>query len=844
LPAQIVGRQAALQRLHEAWTHALAARRQTVWVVGEAGVGKTTLIDHLTAELGPIACARGQCVEQYGASEPYLPVLDALAGLSRSDSAVAQLLRTAAPTWLLQLPWLLGESERQALRNELAGAQQERMLREFAEFVDRYTQRQPLLLVTEDLHWSDHATVRLIDHVARRRGPTRLLWLASFRLAEVIAADHPLKSLRHELRLHSLCEEIALDSFSETEVAEYIGRRFPQAGASEAFARALHDRTDGLPLFVTNVLDDLVAQGALKDGTDGISADALAASIPVPESLTGVIEKQLGRLDANQHALLEAASACGVEFRPAVLANTTELSTQQIDDICHGLARAGTWLRHLAVDTLPDGTLESHYAFRHVLYQQILYNRQGELARAKLHRRIAAALERERAAGRAVKAAELALHCERGRDLNAALRHYASAAESALAHYAPMEALHLTTHALGLLGGGDESNERLELELALLAPRAAALTRLYGVTSVEATGAFERIHALCNRLPVTVARAQQTIGLEWALFVRGEYERARALAARLFELAETHGDRALHTAACSLTGAVMVFQGDLLNSRRWLEQGIAASAGLGVELGHARAVVDTEVGMRARLSQPLAHLGLVNQAKAQIEKATRLAASLRQPYARRLVLVLAGFLQVRLQAPGKVLELADELDRLVAEHSMAQAEGPARWLRGWATAHLGDPQTGHALVMQGYEHDTRLGMQRGRSGVLGYAAEALTLAGHWSEARDQLDEALGLARRIGERIFLPDLHLLEARIARGRNDLEGARTAALASLQEARRQQALWLELEAQVALCELHGAGRADFAALEDALARLNEGLDEALPVRARSLLALWRVG
>src|SRR5262249_54531347 len=159
--------------------------------------GKTTLIERFIASLGVHRVARGQCVEQHGAGEPYLPVLEALASLCRDDASLPPLLRAVAPTWWLQLPWLGSEAERELLRRELAGSGQERMLREWGELLDRYTPTRPLLLVTEDLHWSDQATVRLIDHVARRRGPAQLMWLASYRLAEVIAEEHPMKALRH-----------------------------------------------------------------------------------------------------------------------------------------------------------------------------------------------------------------------------------------------------------------------------------------------------------------------------------------------------------------------------------------------------------------------------------------------------------------------------------------------------------------------------------------------------------------------------------------------------------------------------------------------------------------------
>jgi DNA-binding winged helix-turn-helix (wHTH) protein len=104
--ALFVGRAKALAQLDACWSEALRGRRAIVWVAGEPGIGKTTLIERFIAGVGDAAVARGQCVDLYGAGEPYLPVLEALAELCRDDAEVPSLLRLTAPTWLLQLPWL------------------------------------------------------------------------------------------------------------------------------------------------------------------------------------------------------------------------------------------------------------------------------------------------------------------------------------------------------------------------------------------------------------------------------------------------------------------------------------------------------------------------------------------------------------------------------------------------------------------------------------------------------------------------------------------------------------------------------------------------------------------
>jgi DNA-binding winged helix-turn-helix (wHTH) protein len=135
-PASVVpmiGRATALGRLHESWNRATEGKRQLVWIAGDAGIGKTTLIDRFISETGAEQVAHGQCVEQFGAGEPYMPVLEALKILCRRHPELAVTLRQVAPTWLLQLPWLVPDSERAALHAQLAAATQERMVREFWE---------------------------------------------------------------------------------------------------------------------------------------------------------------------------------------------------------------------------------------------------------------------------------------------------------------------------------------------------------------------------------------------------------------------------------------------------------------------------------------------------------------------------------------------------------------------------------------------------------------------------------------------------------------------------------------------------------------------------------------
>ena len=650
----MTGRSATLSRLRAAWDRACTGQRQLCWLAGEAGIGKTTLVDNFAASLGSVAFAQGHCVEQHGTGEPYLPVLEALATLTRDDPTLVALLRNVAPTWLLQLPWLCSEAEREGLRRELAGTSQDRMLREFGELLDRYTQDRPLLLVTEDLHWSDHATVSLINHVARRRGTAHWMWLATFRVTEVIAEDHPVKALRHELRLHRLGEEILVDPFSEQELGEYVARRVDGAHWSDAFLQALHRHTDGLPLFVANVVDELLARGVLpvavvRDAQ--VPFDALS----VPESLAGVMERQIARLPGDQTALLEAASACGVEFRPTVVARVLGRDVTWVAQQCDMLARRQQWITPAQVERSADGELEARYAFRHALVRHVFHDRLGALSRAQLHRRVASSLAHDAASGAAVSASELAMQFELGQDPDAALPHCAAAAAGALRQFAPADALRMADRGLALAQRCQPGAPVQELLATLHTLRGASAALVLGVSADETLQSFERAQAA---------------------------------------------------------------------------------------------------------------------------------------------------------------------------------------MEGWPRHPLRRPVEGHAQIDAACRRNAQVGMWYRASEVLGYATEALLLAGDWGRARQQVDEALQLAARLHDHSYLPQLLLLKRRIALAQGAERDADDATRQALIEARRQESPWLEMTVLVDVRESSRPVPEDIDALRSVVARMPE--DSSAPLMKRALALL----
>ncbi len=199
----VIGRGDEIARLDDLLTRTLEGRRQMAFVTGEAGIGKTALLEAFLASHkgSPFLVARGQSVEHYGAGEPLLPLLDAVSRLCRQPGGDRALgvLRRHAPSWLAHLPALWPAADREASPQMAPRVTRERMLRELCDALEVLTSVQPVVLLLEDLHWADPSTVEWLAMVARRPEAARLLVLGTYRPADLLFRAHPLKAAKQEL---------------------------------------------------------------------------------------------------------------------------------------------------------------------------------------------------------------------------------------------------------------------------------------------------------------------------------------------------------------------------------------------------------------------------------------------------------------------------------------------------------------------------------------------------------------------------------------------------------------------------------------------------------------------
>ena len=393
LPMGFVGRDEALARMRRWLQKTLSGERQIVFVTGEAGIGKTALVDTFARYVGfdrSIRISTGQCLEQFGVGEAYMPILEAIGRLCREDEHVVEVLRAHAPMWLMQMPSLLSNSEREALSREVSGATRERMLREMGEALEALAADQPLVLILEDLHWSDYATLDLISYIATQRQPAHLMVIGTYRTVELIVSGHPLKAVKQELLGKQQCEELPLAYLNEEAIAKYLSVRFPANRFPDGLARLIYERTEGNSLFMVNVVDYLLTEGLIvrHEGDWQLVADIETVEIGVPDSIKQMIEKQIDVLDPEVQRILEAASVAGREFSPLAIVAALDEDRAQVEARCDQLARQRRFIHDCGVQVLPNGEVAGRYGFIHSLYRRVLCDRVSSSRRVQFHRRI------------------------------------------------------------------------------------------------------------------------------------------------------------------------------------------------------------------------------------------------------------------------------------------------------------------------------------------------------------------------------------------------------------------------------------------------------------------------
>jgi DNA-binding winged helix-turn-helix (wHTH) protein/predicted ATPase len=773
LPTPLVGREAELTQLHQWLEKTLKGARRIVFVTGEAGIGKTALVETFLQEVAAgerLWIGRGQCIEHYGAGEPYMPVLEAFGRLCREPGGqrLVEVLSHHAPTWLMQMPALLTTADAEALQHKVNGATRERMLREMAEAIETLTAEKPLVLALQDLHWSDSSTLELLAFLARRWGSDRLLVIGTYRPAEASRGAHPLKATRRELHLQRSCEELPLKFLSAAAVTDYVSARFAGATSDSLckLASVIYRRTDGNPFFMVNVVDHLLQQGlvAQNSGRWELKGDLPGLEKEMPESLRQILETRIDALSPQEQRLLEIGSVVGREFSTATVAAVLGETLDEVEEWCEELARRDRFLQSAEIRERPDSASAACYKFIHALYQEVLYSRMTLRRRTRLHQQIGEREEREYGERTGDIAAELAMHFERGRNYERAVRYHHLAGENALRRSAHQEAITHLRKGLELLGTLPDTPERARQELLLQIALGIPQQAVSGYASPEVEQTYVQALELYRQVGETARRFPILGSLTTVYQLRGHLQKAHALGEQLLTLAENAGNPTLLLWAHMLHGCTFYNLGELTTARMHLEHGMALYDPQQHNPRGSGGRNDPGVACLSTLTSILWLLGYPDQALKSAEMTLTLAQDISDPFSQAFAFASVAVLHQRRREAETTRHWAETLVTLSAEHRFPFRGAAGMIYRGWALAEQGQGAEGGAQIRQGLAAVAATGAELARPYYLALLAEAQDKAGQVEKGLLTLAEALTIATKNDDRFYEAELYRLKGQL--------------------------------------------------------------------------------
>ncbi len=676
--SHLVGRDAELAQLGDALNRSRTGQRQMVFVTGEAGIGKTALVQAFVARHtdAGVRVAQGACIQQYGQREPFLPVLEVLeqvasqmaidsAGESSAGS-LQDVLARHAPSWLAQLPWLTMGNNSAGAAEAAARITQRQLFRELTHLLEVAASQAPLVLWWEDLHWSDHSSLDALSFLAGRRDPARILVIASFRPGFAQDGDVPLPNLVRRLTQQTLATVLPLLPLDADAVGAYLGQRLAGglAPSSRELPLFIHDRTGGHALFAVSMVDDLVQRGQLAPGPAGwaLVDGTEQLTTLMPDNMRQLVVDQLAQLAEPDRRLIEAAAVAGCEFCAAALAAALQQETAEVEQRCMHLAHKGGLLGMRHPVSWPNGVSSAGFAFRHALYWQVVYEDLPHSRRGQWQHRIALGEESAWGEQRAQIAAELAMRFEAAHDLPRCVHYLLLAGSSALQRCAYLESVGLLQHAVDMVPRLPAATQpRQELELRL--PLGAALMAAQGYAADDVHANYERALVLCRNHGQASDLDRALRGVWNVALVRADLRQALTVGEELLQRAQGSPRRSFD--AHAKLGETFMHLGRFVDARHHLECALALplSAADPARLREAPRVL-------AYLSWVLWYTGYPAQARACGEQALAQGRDATRAHTHAFVCGFVAFLFMFLDDKPRARALAEQQLRVSVEHDL------------------------------------------------------------------------------------------------------------------------------------------------------------------------------
>ena len=827
-----VGREDELRLLLNRWDQAREGEGQVMLVVGEAGIGKSRLVQRFHEQ---IADTPHTWVESAAASlhqnTPLYTVEDLLeqgfrwrgeqsdderiADLEASLDAAAVKLGEAVPLIapLMKLP----VPDKYPTLRKPPDQHRKRLLATIAAWALGTARVQPLVVVIEDLHWVDPSTLEVIQLLAEQNAIAPLLLICTAR--PEFRAPWPLRSHHAQLTLNRL---------SARNTREMVGRLTTHEALPADVVEAVIERSGGVPLFVEELIRTVADTGDVKP-----------ALREIPATLRDSLMARLDRLgDAREVA--QVAAVIGHEFSWELLAAIAATEDDKLAGALKRLADAGLLLEQ----GIPP---EASYRFRHALIQDAAYQSLLRSKRQSYHRRIAQVLEERFPNTIGAQPQLLAHHYTEAGLGQTAIPHWQMAGQKAVQRSANAEAVSHLTKGLELLKALPESPERFQQELTLQLALGTPLIATKGFGSPEVGKVYARARELCRQ----AGEAPQLFPVLWGLWVfytaRAEHIVARELAEQCLRLAESAGEAFMLVEAHHALGVTLTALAEFAPALKHLDHVIINHDPMqpgGLSFGQ-----DPKVVCLSQAAWALWVHGYPDEARKRNDEALALAQKLSHPYSLAAALNFGSIVHQFDQDPQATEKLAEAATKLSTEHEFAYWIPWGSVMRGSAMLLRGQLEVGITQMRQGITAFRATGAQVMVPYFLGLLAAAYGKAGHVEDALSVLAEAHKVVADTGECWWEAELCRLEGEVRLMKsapedsplNDQKQAEEYFCRALDIARRQTAKSLELRAAMSLSRLwRKQGKPEEARriLADVYGWFKDGLDTADLRECKALL------
>ena len=647
---KLVGREHEFTYLKKLLDDAILGKGHIVFIAGEAGIGKTRLIEELVAyaqDMG-VLFVQGKCLYRVGA-DPYLPFTDALREASAKLAALekeGEELPIAFSTGLGAAAKDLGPmgvavmeegaSEKaekapsrvldlaEELRRIDIGRQRDRMYETVSSMILEIARRRPLLLFLDDLHWADNATLQLLGYVVRSIHNARVLLVVAYRpeeVAPVHGRPHPMTEAISRINREGISETLTLKRLDLRETRHLLSITLNRTNFPEGFVETIFRQTEGNPYFLEEVMKSLSDQGIINPRDSQWHQKVDMTALTIPSSVRAVITQRISRLDPAASKTLQNASVLGQEFDFRVLSAISDMSEEDLVEALEKLMHA----RLVFEDTTGD---PEKYRFTYTMIREVAYENLSRTRRRILHRKAAEAIEKVHGNKLDDVIFSLAYHYSNAGDLPRSAEYFSEAGRKAVKSFAPEEAVRYFRKALEALERMEARPENQKLEEEVLVSLGNVLYTIgewdealedFGevLKLTEETGSeglralshlrmgeigekrsdwtaaaesFARAFEIYERIKDVSGQANVHRARVTMYWRKGEYQKALEEGTKGLLLLDKPGDKYLTAMTVITLGAVYYDMGDFARSRQYYEEGLGLAEEIGDPLETARAL--------------------------------------------------------------------------------------------------------------------------------------------------------------------------------------------------------------------------------------------------------------